>query len=465
MKSPQARTTPLHALFVTSLSSFLTPFMSSSISVAIPSIGAEFGADVLTVNLLVTVFLTSLAAFLLPFGRLADLYGRKKVFLVGVLGYTFFSLFSAQASSITVLILAYALQGVGGAMILSTSVAILTSAFEARERGKVLGINATAVYMGLSVGPFLGGTLTYNLGWRSIFGLNCLVGLVTLGIALTKLKGEWLGTSGEKFDLAGSLLSASSLTAIIYGGSTFSLGDVNKVLFFLGLVGIVAFILKEKSTKFPLLNIGLFISNRAFTFSNLAALINYSVTYATALLLSFYLQLVRHLDPQAAGLVLLVQPLFQVVVSPLAGRLSDRVEPRIVASIGMALNSVGLFIFALLTPQSSLGLVAGNLVLMGIGFGLFSSPNTNAVMSAVSRAHYGVAASTLGTMRFLGQAFSMAVSATVFAVYLKGFQIATAPAAFLVQSMTVIFSVFAVLSVSGVAASLARGEIHHHVSK
>lgn len=465
MKSPQTRITPLHALLVTSLSSFLMPFMGSSVSIAIPSIGAEFGADVLTVNLLVTAFLTSLAAFLLPFGRLADLYGRKKVFLVGVSGYTLFSLLSAKAPSITILILAYALQGVGGAMILSTSVAILTSAFEAKERGKVLGINATAVYTGLSVGPFLGGTLTYNLGWRSIFGLNCLIGLVTLGIALTKLKGEWLGISGEKFDLVGSVLSASSLTAIIYGASTFSLANVNKILFFLGLIGIAAFIFKEKSTKFPLLNIGLFSSNRAFTFSNLAALINYSATYATALLLSLYLQLVWHLDPQAAGLILLVQPLVQVVVSPLAGRLSDIIEPRIVASTGMALNSVGLFIFAMLTPQSSLDLVVGNLVLMGVGFGLFSSPNTNAVMSAVSRVHYGVAASTLGTMRFLGQAFSMAVAATVFAAYLRDLQITTAPAALLVQSMTVIFSVLAILSVSGVVASLARGKVHHHVSK
>jgi len=460
MEKPQTRTEPFQVLLVTSLASFLTPFMSSSVSLAIPSIGAEFSADALTLNLLVTTFLAALAAFLLPFGRLADLHGRKKVFLVGISGYTLFSLLSAQANSISILIAAYAFQGVSGAMISSTSVAILTSAFQAKERGKVLGINATSVYTGLSAGPFLGGILTYNLGWRSIFGLNTLVGVVALAIVLTKLKGEWVGVVEEKFDLAGSVLSISSLTAVIYGASTFSLSDVNKTLFFLGLIGFTVFILEERSTRFPLLDIRLFSSNVAFTFSNLATLINYSATFATGFLLSLYLQIAKHLDPQAAGLILLVQPLVQVVVSPLAGRLSDRIEPRIVASAGMALNSAGLFIFTLLTPHSSLDLVIGNLVLMGLGFGLFSSPNTNAVMSAVSRVYYGVAASTLGTMRFLGQASSMAIVSTVFALYLRGLQINPAAATPLVQSMTVIFSVLTILSIAGISASLARGEIH-----
>ena len=460
MEKSSQTTEPLCTLLVTSLAAFLTPFMIGSIGLAIPSIGSEFNADAPTLNLIVTVFLISLAAFLLPFGRLADLYGRRKIFLAGITSYTLFSFLSALAPSAFSLIVAYTLQGVSGAMISSTGVAILTSVYQVKERGKILGINATAVYTGLSAGPFLGGLLTYNFGWRSIFVVNLLVGLVALVVASTKLKGEWAGIVGERFDFRGSVLIVLSLSGLIYGASTFSLSDTNKMFFFLGLVGIAAFVFQERSAKFPILNVTVFSSNPAFTFSNLAALIHYSATFAIGFLLSLYLQVARGLNPQAAGLILLIQPLMMVFVSPLAGRISDRIEPRLVASAGMALTSFGLFIFSLLSPQSSLNLIAANLFLIGLGYGFFSSPNTNAVMSSVSRVYYGVASSTLGTMRFLGQAFSMAIVSTVFAYYLKGLRITPAATDLLVQSMSVVFIVLTIISVGGIFASLARGVIH-----
>jgi EmrB/QacA subfamily drug resistance transporter len=453
-------TEPLHALLVTSLAAFLTPFMLGSIGLAIPSIGSEFNADAPTLNLIVTVFLIFMASFLLPFGRLADLYGRKKIFLTGIISYSFFSFLSALAPSALTLIVTYSLQGVSGAMVSSTGVAILTSTYQVKERGKILGINATAVYTGLSTGPFLGGLLTYNFGWRSIFFVNVLVGLIALVVASVKLKGEWVGTVGEKFDFGGSVLIVLSLSGLIYGVSTFSLSDSSKMLFFLGLGGLVAFLFHERSAQFPILNVRVFSSNPAFTLSNLAALIHYSATFAIGFLLSLYLQVARGLNPQEAGLILLIQPLMMVFVSPLAGRISDRVEPRIVASVGMALTSVGLFIFSLLSPQSSLNLIMTNLFLIGLGYGLFSSPNTYAVMSSVSIVYYGVASSTLGTMRFLGQASSMAIVSTVFSFYLKDLMITSAVTDLLVQSVSVVFLILAIVSVGGIFASLARGAIH-----
>lgn len=456
----QTQPNPRYILLASTLASFLTPFMGSSINLAIPAISAEFQAEALSLNWVVSAFLLTSAAFLLPFGRLADLYGRKKMFLAGLAGYTIFSLLSALSPSLPFLIAMRALHGISSAMIFSTAVAILISVFPPKDRGKVLGINAAAVYAGLSTGPFLGGLITHYLGWRFLFGMTTVLGLLTLGIGLTRLKGEWVGAEGEKFDLVGSFLSISSLAAVIYGASTFSLGTISKWLFFLGLLGIVMFVWQEKSTQFPLLNVHLFISNTAFTFSNLAALINYSATFAVGFLLSLYLQVAKDLDPQAAGLILLIQPVVQVLLSPLAGRLSDSIEPRIVASAGMALTSLGLFIFFLLTSQSSLALVMANLVLLGLGFGLFSSPNTNAVMSSVTKAYYGVASSTLGTMRLLGQAFSMAVVAIIFSLYFKGIQISPAVAPLLVKSMHMAFLIFTVFSLGGIFASLARGQIH-----
>ncbi|MDN5347381.1 MAG: hypothetical protein PWP65_945 [Clostridia bacterium] len=459
-RNVQAQAEPRYTLLAATLASFLTPFMGSSINLAIPAIGAEFQAEALTLNWVVTAFLLTSAAFLLPIGRLADLYGRKRIFLTGIASYTLFSLLSAASPSLPFLILMRALHGISCSMIFGTAVAILTSAYPAKERGRVLGINAAAVYAGLSTGPFLGGILTHYLGWRSLFGVNALVGLITMIIAFTKLEGEWVGAKGEKFDLPGSALSILSLVALIYGSSTFSLGAQNKWFLLLGIIGLLVFILHENSTRFPLLNVRLFSSNTAFAFSNLAALINYSATFAVSFLISLYLQVVKGLNPQTAGLILLTQPLVQVFLSPLAGRLSDKIEPRIISSAGMALTSLGLFVFALVTPSSPINLVIGNLVLLGLGFSLFASPNTNAVMSSVSKAHYGIASSTLGTMRLLGQAFSMAIVAIIFSFYFRGMKITPAATPFLTKGMHAAFLTFGALSVGGIFASLARGKIH-----
>lgn len=456
----QTQANTRYALLTSTLASFFTPFMGSSINLAIPAIGTEFQAGALSLNWVVSAFLLTSAAFLLPFGRLADLYGRKKVFLAGVAGYAVFSALSAAASSLTMLITMRALQGISSAMIFSTAVAILISVFPPSERGRVLGFNAAAVYAGLSSGPFLGGFITHYWGWRSLFVINAAAAVITLALGLTKLQGEWVGAEGEKFDLLGSILSTCSLAAVIYGASSLSSGPINKWFLVVGLVGVFIFIWQERNTRFPLLNVNLFTSNAAFAFSNLAALINYSATFAVGFLLSLYLQVAKGLDAEKAGFILLLQPLVQVILSPLAGRLSDTIEPRIVASIGMALSSLGLLIFSWLTSQSSLALVAANLALLGLGFGLFSSPNTNAVMSSVPKTYYGVASSTLATMRLLGQAFSMAVVALIFGLYFRDGQINAAATPLLVKSMHISFLTFTVCSLLGIWASLARGQIH-----
>ncbi|KUK12487.1 MAG: Drug resistance transporter, EmrB/QacA subfamily [Moorella sp. 60_41] len=460
-ESRQLTTGRNYALLVCTLASFLTPFMGSSINLAIPTIGAEFHAEALSLNWVVSAFLLTSAAFLLPLGRLADLYGRKKMFLGGLAGYTLFSLLSALAPTLPFLIVTRALHGISCAMIFSTAVAILISTFPAHSRGRVLGINAAAVYAGLSAGPFLGGIITHYLGWRFLFGANALVGLFTLAVAGAKLEGEWVGVRDERFDWAGSLLSVLSLAAVIYGASTFSLGAFTKGLFFAGLAGILLFAWQESRAPFPLLNVRLFKGNPAFTFSNLAALINYSATYAVGYLLSLYLQIAKGLDAQTAGLILLIQPVVQVLISPIAGQLSDRVEPRIVASTGMGLTSLGLLVLSTLSLQSPLLLVAAILLLLGVGFALFSSPNTNAVMSSAPKAYYGVASSILGTMRLLGQAFSMAIVTVMFNLYFRGIQISPQNADLLVKSMSLSFIAFTVFSVGGIFASLARGQIHH----
>jgi EmrB/QacA subfamily drug resistance transporter len=445
-------------LLVATIASFLFPFTLSAVNIALPTIGKELSLDAVTLGWIATAYLLSSATLLVPFGRIADIYGRKRIFTYGIVIFTLSSLLSGMANSATMLIACRVFQGVGGAMLAGTAVALLTTVFPANERGKVLGINVAATYLGLSLGPVLGGILTHHLGWRSIFFLSAILGLAIIGVVLWKLKGEWMGAKGERFDLVGSVIYVLGLVALIYGFTLLpAMSGVGLIIG--GAIGLSAFTRWEMRTRSPVLDISLFRNSKAFTFSNLAALINYSATWAISFLISLYLQYLKGFNPESAGLILVAMPAMQAILSPLAGRLSDRIEPRLIASAGMALTTVGLIIFIFLNKETPLGLIVGNLILMGFGFALFSSPNTNAVMSSAPKAAYGVASATLGTMRAVGMVLSMGVAMLMFALYMGRVQITPEYYPLFQESMKVSFIIFAVLCFGGIFASLARGKV------
>lgn len=438
--------------------SFLTPLMASSINLALPTISREFAMDAISLGWVAMSFLLVAAMFLVPFGRLADIYGRKRVFVYGMMLFTFSSFLCGFASSGSMLIALRALQGLGAAMIFATSMAILTSAYPAAERGKVLGINVAAVYTGLSVGPFVGGTLTHFFGWRSIFHANALIGSLVCILVLWKLRSEWAESRGERFDIPGSLIYTVSLTFLMIGFSKLP-GMIGAWSVLAGVGGLVAFVAWERKISHPLLDISLFAKNVVFAFSNLAALINYSATSAVTFLISLFLQYIKGLDPQYAGFILVAQPLMMAIFSPVAGRLSDSVEPRIVASIGMGIICVMLALLAFVGSGTPLTLLTVYLLLLGFGFALFSSPNTNAVMSSVEKRWYGVASATLGTMRLTGQMLSMGIVMLIFAVTMGNTRITPEYYPAFLQSMQIAFMIFSVLCVIGIFASLARGKV------
>jgi len=445
-------------LFVTTLPAFTIPFMGSSIYIALPTIAEEFSMTAALLGWVATGYLLTMGMFLVPIGRLADILGRRRFFLGGVFLYTLSSLLTALSNSAASLIAFRALQGIGAAMVFGTSLAILTSVFPADERGKALGINVAAVYSGLSLGPFLGGLLTQHLGWRSIFWLNIPLGLVVIGFAFWKLKEEWAEARGERFDVMGSILYCLSLVAMIYGISLLP-GSTGILLGGTGLLGLSGFIGYELRAKSPIFDLSLFRTNRVFACSNLAALVNYSATFAVSFLLSLYLQYTKGLGPQKAGMILISQPLVQALVSPFAGRLSDRIEPRIVASIGMALTSIGLFLLTSLNENTTMAFIIACLILLGFGFALFSSPNVNAVMSSIEKRSYGVASGTLGTMRVVGMMLSMGLVMVIFAVYIGKAQIRPEHYPLFLKSAKVAFTTCAFFCLAGLLASMVRGKV------
>jgi EmrB/QacA subfamily drug resistance transporter len=433
--------------------------MGSSINVALPVIGKEFNVSAVLLSWFATSYLLTSAVFLIPVGKLSDMYGRVKFFKIGISVFTLGSFLCGISASAELLLVCRALQGMGASMIFTTSTAILVSAFEPKERGKVLGINVAAVYTGLSTGPFIGGIITQSFGWRYIFYGNLVLGIILMVLIYYKYNFEWKEEDGQKFDSPGSVIYVLSLVALMLGFS-YVPSVSGFILLAAGFTGMYLFFNYERKIPNAVFNARLFLSNRTFTFSNIAALINYSATFAISFLMSLYLQNVKLLSPKDAGIILVTQPLMQALFSPLTGRLSDKYEPGYVASAGMALITAGLFLFAFLTPDFPYYLIVINLAVMGIGFALFSSPNMNAIMGAVERKYYGVASSTLASMRLIGQMFSMGIVMVLFSVFIGKAEISPEMSGAFLTSARIAFALFSFLCLIGIFASVSRGKVH-----
>jgi EmrB/QacA subfamily drug resistance transporter len=446
------------ALIIATLTSFLPPFMASSINIALPAIGAEFSMDAVLLGWIATSYLLSSAVFLVPFGKYADIYGMKKIFIFGLIIFTVSSLLAFFAPSSAILMAARVLQGIGSAMIHGTGTAILVNVFPPQQRGRILGLNVASVYLGLSLGPFLGGLLTHYFGWRSLFLVNVPLGFVPLVLATWKLKGEWAGAAGESFDLVGSAIYSLMLVTLMFGFSQLP-GLQGMVLMLAGAFTFILLIRWESRVACPVLDMNLFRENRVYAFSNLAALINYCATFAVTFLLSFYLQYIKGMQPDQAGLILVAQPLVMTLFSPYAGRLSDRIEPRLVATAGMALTFVGVLGFVFLSQETSIYFIIASLMILGFGLSLFTSPNTNAIMSSLEPRCYGVGSATLGTMRLVGQLLSMGIAMLVLSIFLGKVQIMPDNYPQFLMSVKVAFAIFSVLCLAGIFASLARGDV------
>jgi EmrB/QacA subfamily drug resistance transporter len=460
------------ALLITSIGAFMTPLDSTIVSVSLPSIADGLRMSFESAIWVPTAYLVALTVLLLSMGRLSDTKGRKPIFVAGFAIFSAASFLCGNASSGLELLVFRAIQGAGAAFIGATSAAIITDTFPSKERGKALGINTMSVYIGLSVGPSLGGFLTYVYGWRSIFYVNVPIGALVIALALTKLKDAKPLGRGERFDALGALTFSAGLVALL-AGLTLGEGLGWRALLVGGLMAlggilIVCFLFIEKRRgSDAMLDLSLFTGNRLFAAANLSALLNYTSYFGVSFFISFYLQSVMGYNSLQAGFVLLAMPLSMAALSPISGWFSDRLGSRGLSSLGMAIITAGLLMMSTLGLSSSLAQIAVGLLVIGIGMGLFSSPNTSAVMGSVERGRLGVASGTLATMRFSGQSLSLALMGAVVATVassgllaslLMGVavpQLNVAGEAF-VEGMRRAFEISAAIAAVGVLTSLQR---------
>jgi len=430
-------------LFIICLATTLIPFMGSAMNLALPLIAKEFSLNAIELSWVVSIFLLSSAILPVPFSKLADRIGRKKIFTLGILVFVLSTFICGFSTSGGVMIIGRLMQGIGASMVFATNMAILTSVFPANERGKALGINTAVVYISLSSGPFIGGILTQNFGWRSIFWVSIGIGILVLLGILIFFKGEWKETKDETFDWKGAFLYGLGLSTLLYGFSNLP-SVIGFTLVAVGLATFTYFISFEKRLASPVLNVRLFWENKVFGFATSAALINYAATYAISFLLSLYLQYIKGLNAQHAGFVLIVQPVVQAIMSPIAGKWSDQTDARILATSGMSLIVIGLVLMLLLNFSTPIYFIIGVSVIMGIGFGLFSSPNVNVIMGSVEKRYLGMASATTNTMRLAGQAFSMGITMMVISLLVGKVKITSDV---LPQFMTSIHTIFIIMAV------------------
>jgi EmrB/QacA subfamily drug resistance transporter len=456
---PESASLQRYVLVMVLLNAFATPLMLSAANVALPSIAKDLSLDAVVISWIPMAFLMASAMFVLIFGRIADMFGRKRVFMIGTVCVIITSVFASLATNSTYLLTARFLQGMSAAMLYATQVAIISSVFPPQQRGHAIGMTVSTIYLGLTCGPMLGGFLIDLYGWRASFVFHIPIALAVLLIGISKVPGDWSADEQGEFDLKGAITYGLSIVLLCLGVSIL---PESRGLFLLtcGMFGIWLFIKLAKRAKHPIFDVTLFERNRVFAFSCFASFIIYTAVFANIVLISLYLQYLKGLSATMTGSIMMVQPLTMAIFSTLMGRLSDKIEPRVLASIGMVITSSGLLMLGLLNVDSTISYLIIALIISGFGFSLFSSPNVNAIMSAVEKQYYGSATGSVATMRILGQMMSMVLVTLVFATLIGQVEIESSIYQDLMRAISVCFLISASLCIPGFIFSLVRGRIH-----
>ncbi len=404
-------------LFVTSLGAFQAPFASAAISFSVPELGHALGASYLSMVWVPIAYLIPLSATMILFGKLSDTFGRLRFYLLGFGIFAACALLATFAIGVELLVFSTLGMGVGASLFSVNSTAIVSSAYPAQRRGGALGVNAMSVYLGLTTGPVVSGVLLDTLGWRSPFYLVSGFALVSGIVAAAVLRNLGTARRPAPFDFAGFATFLSAILLIVlYLSLTEVYGWTPGVpVLLVGLVTLLLFVLLERRRSAPMLDLTLFTRNRTFSAANVTAFLNYVSTFAIVFVFSIYLTVIAGLTPTTAALILTAEPVLMVVVSPISGRLSDRFGSRGLASLGMLVIAASFFYLYLYVGRIPPVDLVYPLAAVGVGFGLFSAPNTNAVMGSVPTEVFGMAAGTLGTMRFVGQLMSIALMGTILA--------------------------------------------------
>ena len=438
-------------LLICTVLSFFTVFAFNGVMIVIPSIATEYGMNNIVQNWVTIIFLLIVAIISVPAGQIAGKYGLKKITIISITLFLITSIINIFAISSEMFLICRLILGITNAFINVTSMAMVVSAFKPQNRGKALGINITGVYLGLSFSPVISGILNYQFGWRSVILFAIPFLLILLILLLTKVDDEWITFKDIPLDFKGSIIYGIGMLLFIYGFTILN-QTTGIILTIAGMLILILFAYTELRCDYPVFDVR-FFKNREFSAANFASLSAYLATFAVVTILNYHLQYIKGYDSQVSGLILIIAPVCQVIIAPIAGRLSDRYVPQILAAIGMTLGTISLILFSFLDTGSSLTFLIISMIIYGVGFGLFSPPNTNVIMGSVPPKDTSIASASVAVMRTLGQTMSMGILTLVFAFIMGNVPIIPEYYPLLIFSSQVTCLICIVLCIASVFAS------------
>ena len=440
------------------LGTFMSALDGSVVNTLLPVLSEALHTSIAGIEWVATIYLLVISGLLLSVGRAGDLFGHKRLFLGGFALFVVGSALCGLANSAHALIALRVVQALGAAMLMATSPAILTLSFPTSQRGRALGAQGTFTYLGLTVGPSLGGWLAEAFGWRSVFYINVPVGLAAIALAARSIADDHVEKAEERFDFLGASLFTAGLVALMIalnqGHDWGWTSPLTSGLLVIALALLTLFVQVERRRSAPMLDLSLF-GSRTFSASAASALMNYACVYAVTFVLPFLLIQGRGLGTARAGLVLTAQPIVMAIVAPISGALSDRIGSRGLATVGMLLLAAGLVALGLLVADGSLTQIAAALALFGLGIGIFVSPNNSALMGAAPRNRQGIASGVLATSRNVGMVLGVGFAGAIFTTVTAR---AASPSAGLVAGVRASLLSAAGVALMGAVTSAVRGE-------
>ncbi len=428
---------------------FSLVFMLSAVAVAIPALGHEFGAKAGELSLVESGYIAAASMFLFPATRIAKIFGQGFIFALGVGIFSFMSLLLPLSQNIAGFITLRVLQGFGGAMMITTGLVIVTALFPHSGRARALGITSCGIYLGLSLGPGLGGFIVSSLGWRWIFYIGFLPCFLSLLLCLKTIQVKPVRGEMLPFDWGGAFFVGLGMFGLSFGGAAFH-SAMGKWMTLGGVLGLVCFIFYEKHRAYPLLEVDIVQKNRLLFYSCLAQFFNYTATFGTTFLLSLYLQIVQGMEAREAGFILTIQPLVMAALSPVAGNAAEKISGRFLAAVGMGLSAFALGMAVFLQWDSSLWYTGIILLLMGGGTALFVPANMSIIMGSVEKQHYGLASALTAGMRTLGMTLCLVFIGAAFAVVIGPQEVTGENAMELLQVMQFCFALFTCTAFFGI---------------
>ena len=439
-------------IFVAFITSFFAVFLSNGIIIGVPAIAQEFVMNNVIQNWIPTIFFLVVAVFTVPAGQISGKFGVKKSLLAGIFVYLIGSVGAVLSFSTESFLIFRIVQGAGVAFLNVSAMAMVVQAVKPQNRGKALGFTVTGVYLATSLSPVICGFLVYNFGWRSMFYFVIPFLILCIILMMVKIPQEWKTYEGQPIDKFGSILWAIGILTFIYGFTSLIITR-GVILTIVGLIILAIFTYYELKQDSPVFNMNLF-KNSKFTSSNIAALCSYLAIMVVTTILNYHFQYVRGWDAQMAGLILIITPILMAIIAPNSGKLSDKIHPQKLAAVGIGIAAIALGILTFLNGDTPIYIVILAMILQGIGMGLFSSPNMNAIMSSVPPKFAPTASASQATMRTIGQTMSLGLLTLIFAWVMGNLQLSPEYANMIVQASQTICLICTAACILAVFASL-----------